>query len=248
MNDLQEKRVQEFSRYEFKYILNKRLRDKVENQIQHFMRYDGYVHPEFNNSYFVRSLYYDGPTSFNFYEKIDGVKKRKKFRLRTYDKKMEDSILFLEQKGRNVNRVFKHRTQIEESDIDDFYHAKDYENIVHKYNDLKIINEFISDTMKKRISPVVLVDYLRRPYVSDYDMNFRVTFDSHIMAKPSYTLFPNDEGFYHCLPGYTILEVKFFRKIPAWFHKLLLVYNLERVSVSKFVLGMKASGIAVDLS
>ncbi len=144
--------------------------------------------------------------------------------------------------------MFKHRTQIEESDIDNFYHAKDYENIVHKYNDLKIINEFISDTMKKRISPVVLVDYLRRPYVSDYDMNFRVTFDSHIMAKPSYTLFPDDKGFYHCLPGYTILEVKFFRKIPAWFHKLLLVYNLERVSVSKFVLGMKASGIAVDLS
>tara|TARA_B100000427_G_C15436998_1_gene563438 strand:- start:838 stop:1101 length:264 start_codon:yes stop_codon:yes gene_type:complete len=77
MNDLQEKRIQEFSRYEFKYILNKRLRDQVENQIQHFMKYDGYVHPEFNNSYFVRSLYYDGPTSFNFYEKIDGVKKER---------------------------------------------------------------------------------------------------------------------------------------------------------------------------
>ena len=110
------------------------------------------------------------------------------------------------------------------------------------------MKEFVSDTMKKRISPVVLVDYLRRPYVSEYDMNFRVTFDSNIMAKPSKSLFPSDEGFYHCLPGYTILEVKFYRKIPAWFHKLLLVYNLERVSVSKFVLGMKASRLAVDLS
>ena len=51
------------------------------------------------------------------------------------------------------------------------------------------MKEFVSDTMKKRISPVVLVDYLRRPYVSEYDMNFRVTFDSNIMAKPSKSLF-----------------------------------------------------------
>ena len=248
MDDSQEKVVQEFSRYEFKYILNKKLRDQVERQIQHFMRYDGYVHPEFDNSYFVRSLYYDSPSSFNFYEKIDGIKKRKKFRLRTYDKVNDNSILFIEQKGRNVNRVFKRRTQIDESDIDYFYNAINYDQLTHKYKDLKIINEFIADTMKRRISPVVLVDYLRRPYVSDYDMNFRVTFDSDIMAKASNTLFPSDENFFRCLPGYTILEVKFFRKIPAWFHKLLLVYNLERVSVSKFVLGMKASGIAVDLS
>ena len=70
MQDPKEKVVQEFARYEFKYILNKRLRDQVENQIQHFMKYDGFTHPEFNNSYFVRSLYYDSPNSFNFYEKI----------------------------------------------------------------------------------------------------------------------------------------------------------------------------------
>ena len=79
MTESKDSLVQEFQRYEFKYILNKRLRDKVERQIQHFMRYDGYVHPEFNNSYFVRSLYFDSPTSVNFYEKIDGVKKERNF-------------------------------------------------------------------------------------------------------------------------------------------------------------------------
>ena len=79
-------------------------------------------------------------------------------------------------------------------------------------------------------------------------MNVRVTIDNQIMAKASRTLFPDNDNFFHCLSGYTILEVKFFRKIPAWFHKLVQVFNLERVSVSKFVLGMKASGIATDLS
>ena len=79
-------------------------------------------------------------------------------------------------------------------------------------------------------------------------MNFRVTFDSKIRAKSTNSLFPEDDFFFDCLSGYTILEIKFFRKIPAWFHKIILVYDLERVSVSKFVLGMKATGVAIDLS
>jgi hypothetical protein len=242
------KTIEEFSRFEFKYILNAGLRDQVETQIQHFMKYDGYVHPEFDNSYFVRSLYFDSPKSFNFYEKIDGIKKRKKFRLRTYDKKPGNSSLFIEQKGRNVNRVFKHRTLIEQDHLNFFYDGMNFEKLVINYRDMNIINEFISDTVKRKIEPVVLVDYMRRPYISDYDMNFRVTFDSHIKAKASQTLFPDTNNSFDCLSGYTILEVKFFRKIPAWFHKLVLVYNLDRVSVSKFVLGMKACGIATDLS
>ena len=32
------------------------------------------------------------------------------------------------------------------------------------------------------------------------------------------------------------------------FHKIILVYDLERVSISKFVLGMKTAKIATDLS
>lgn len=240
--------VEEFSRFEFKYILNESLKNQVEDQIRHFMKYDGYVHSEFDSSYFVRSLYFDSPKSFNFYEKIDGIKKRKKFRLRTYNKNMGKASIFIEQKGRNVNRVFKHRTLVEKEHLNHFYDGNDFENLVHNYGDMNIINEFISDTVKRKIEPVVLVDYMRRPYISDYDMNFRVTFDSNIKATASRTLYPDGYGTFDCLSGYTILEVKFFRKIPAWFHKLVLVYNLDRVSVSKFVLGMKACGIATDLS
>lgn len=242
------KNFQEFSRYEFKYILNERVRKKIETQINHFMKFDGFVHPDFDNSYFVRSLYFDSPTSFNFYEKIDGIKKRQKFRLRTYDTVLGKSSLFIEQKGRNVNRVYKHRMNIDDDDLNKFCKADNINYILDRYGNSKLISQFITDTLKKNISPVVLVDYVRRPYVSDYDLNFRVTFDSHIRSRPSKILFPIDEDFTQCLPGYTILEVKFYRKIPAWFHKLILVYNLNRVSVSKFVLGMKTSNIAEDLS
>ena len=95
--------VQEFLRYEFKYILSQEIRDKVEKEIGHFMNYDGYIHDELDNAYFVRSLYFDGPNSFNFYEKIDGIKKRKKFRLRTYVERL-DSLQYLSSK-KGVMRI-----------------------------------------------------------------------------------------------------------------------------------------------
>ena len=41
-----------------------------------------------------------------------------------------------------------------------------------------------------------------------------------------------------CKPGYTILEVKFERGIPAWFHRTIQAYNLRRESISKFVYGI----------
>ena len=141
MNQDQQRLTQEFSRFEFKYVLNEKLKKKIEEQIQQFMKYDGFAHSEYNNSYFVRSLYFDSPSSFNFYEKIDGVKKRKKFRLRTYGKKIDESPLFMEQKGRNVNRVFKHRTLIEKDDIDSFYDAFHFEKLSKSYGSIKLINE-----------------------------------------------------------------------------------------------------------
>ena len=242
------RQIEDFSRYEFKYILSRSVRDAIESEIQNFMRYDGFVHPEMNNSYFVRSLYFDNPQSTNFYGKIDGIKKRKKFRLRTYDKVQGTSPIFFEQKGRNVNRVFKHRVRLNDEDLSFFGDSFNLEWLVKEYEGVKFIDEFIIDVVKNRISPVVLVDYVRTPYVSDYDTNFRLTFDSHISTTATNDLFEGNNGFYDCLSGYTILEAKFHRKIPAWFHKIILAHNLERLSVSKFVLGMKTSKIAIDIS
>ena len=34
------------------------------------------------------------------------------------------------------------------------------------------------------------------------------------------------------------LELKFERSIPAWFHRIIQSYNLQRRSISKYVLGM----------
>jgi len=62
-----------FVRYEFKFLLDLRKREAVESEVAHFMNFDGHVHPELSNAYYVRSLYYENDATTHYYEKIDGV-------------------------------------------------------------------------------------------------------------------------------------------------------------------------------
>ena len=63
-----------------------------------------YKYSFFQESYsprMVNSLYFDTPEYSNFYEKVDGIKIRKKFRIRSYSHDKKDHPnLFLEMKGR----------------------------------------------------------------------------------------------------------------------------------------------------
>ena len=60
-------------------LLNLEQREAIESELAHFMSYDGHVHKELENAYYIRSLYFDNEATTNFYEKIDGLQKRSKF-------------------------------------------------------------------------------------------------------------------------------------------------------------------------
>tara|TARA_B100000795_G_C22790402_1_gene436658 strand:+ start:612 stop:1358 length:747 start_codon:yes stop_codon:yes gene_type:complete len=242
-------KVEEFHRYEFKYVINNDMAIILQDEIENFMNYDGYIHEELGNAYLVRSLYFDNVFASNFFEKIDGVRYRTKFRLRTYSKKNDNSSpLFLEQKGRHLNRVFKSRCLINTEDLGMFISENKYSELTNIYQN-EVAEDFVFQGYKKKLKPRVLVDYIRKPYTSNYDSNFRITFDSSIKSQESSSLFPKDDfRIVQSLPGYVIMEVKFHRRIPAWFHRILQTHNLSRVSISKFVIGMTSCNLATDLS
>ena len=242
--------TEDFARYEFKYVVTEHQRHEIESEIRHFMSYDGHVHEELENSYFVRSLYFDDDAAHHYYEKIDGTRSRRKFRIRTYATTFADGLpIYLELKGRHIDRTYKQRISIAYADIGIFADGDDPDAVNERYAGKWLAERFLFEFFRRQLKPKVLVDYIRRPYVSTFDLNFRVTFDSKLSALPAKTLFPPDAARgVNCLAGYTILEVKFHRRIPVWFHRLLQNYNLRRVSVSKFCVGMEACGLAVNLS
>jgi hypothetical protein len=242
--------VQDFSRYEFKYLLNKRLRDTIESEVRHFMSYDGYADPALDNCYVVRSLYFDNAWASHYYEKTDGVKTRRKFRIRTYGKTFQPSVpIFLEEKGRHNERTYKHRLEIDPDELEMFCHPDRQFELIARYEGVSLIEAFVADTMRRHIQPRVLVDYIRRPYSSAFDTNFRLTFDSNLSAGATDMLFPPPQTrHYESVSGWTILEVKFHRRIPAWFHRILQAHDLRRLSISKFCKGMEICNLAEDLS
>jgi len=250
MNNSLETKTEDFFRYEFKYLLNLEKRKSVESEISNFMSYDSHINKDLKNSYYVRSLYFDNNENENYYEKIDGIRLRKKFRIRTYGRSFEEGLpIFLEEKGRYIDRTFKHRVRISAKNLPLFYVSGREQDICNLYPDVEVVQRFVFEVISSRIKPKVLVDYIRRPYTSTYDVNFRVTIDSHIKAANTNSLFPDQTtNWICCKAGYSIMEVKFHRRIPAWFHRIIQAYEITRLSISKFCEGMEETGLAIDLS
>ena len=131
------------------------------------------------------------------------------------------------------------------------FNQSKYTSLINLYSGKNmVINSFVFDCFRKKIFPRVLVDYKRRPYINKSGLYFRLTFDSNILASKTKNLFINQSlsSWLECRAGYTILEVKFERSIPPWFHRIIQNYNLRRLSISKFVIGMERCGIAAETS
>ena len=86
-----------FARFEFKYVLPQGLRSDLERELRYFLEFDPYVAARPEHRYFVRSLYFDDPFYSSYYDKVDGLFSRYKFRVRTYtENPFDDTPLFLE--------------------------------------------------------------------------------------------------------------------------------------------------------
>jgi hypothetical protein len=240
-----------FLRYEFKYVLPKDRRMELEGELGYFMALDPFVNTLKGNRYFVRSLYFDDNAHTNYYEKIDGVMERRKYRIRTYtDDESEDCSVFLEVKGRHNALAFKHRVQLPREIIPGIADGREalLEKLAGCVGSDDVFQRFYFDSYRMGLWPKVLVDYYRRPYISRYSPDFRVTFDDSLQSTRTDRLFGRTtDRRRDFLPGYTVVEIKFRRRIPSWFHRLIQHFELYRYSVSKCCHGMESLGIVENL-
>ena len=240
---------QKFSRFEMKYIIRKSISKSIQKEIKNFMIYDGYANKELKKNYFVRSLYFENNNYSNFNEKVDGVKLRHKYRIRTYSNKLDKNTpIFLELKGRENERTYKIRFFIEQNDLNLFFEKKNYFKLKKTYSDNYLIEQFVFDCYRKNLSPKILVDYNRTPYINKSGLYFRLTFDNNIVSLSNSSLYSTglNFGWRECLAGFTILEVKFESSIPAWFQRIIQSRQLQIRSISKFVIATDTLGLASD--
>ena len=83
-------------RYELKYVISNQAAELLKQQLKALMETDSHsVSDEY--SYMIRSLYFDDINSSAYFDKLDGVEYRSKYRMRIYNNSKD--VIKLECKG-----------------------------------------------------------------------------------------------------------------------------------------------------
>jgi len=225
------------NRRELKYYINYIDYFNLSNIISRIFSKDSNSNKD--GGYHVRSLYFDNKANKDYYQKIDGIERRKKFRIRIYNYNFNP--IKMEIKSKLNNYIIKESFTINNKDAEKII-SGDYE-ILLKYKNvsaIKIYRDFLKDFYR----PVVLIDYWREAY--NYDLNqIRVTFDMDLkkIEKNIGDLFISNYDMSHVLNNNKIImEIKFNNTLPSWIKNLIQMPRFERCAISKYTLSRYMEG------
>ena len=238
-------RPQSFGRFEFKYIIPDALGSTIESEMREFMQVDPFCSELLSQAYLVRSIYFDDLNYGDYYEKIDGLMQREKYRIRTYGRS-PGAPVFLEIKGRRNNYCYKYRTPLDEALLDRI-EAHDWVSLMRFAPDNALLARFAAAAFRRNLRATLTVEYWRRPFISQLDYRFRATFDRTLRCLLATRLSDTPRRCRAALAGHTVLEIKFAHSVPSWFQRLIGAYELNRISVSKYCRAAEALTLVENL-
>lgn len=217
-------------RHELKFILSSYHAELLKRKLSLLMEVDENAKKE-ESSYQIRSLYFDDVYDSAYYEKLDGLEKREKYRIRIYN--LESSFIRLERKEKNRDLTFKKQEKITKKICQKILNG-DFLEIEYKENTL--LEEFLVAQKLHLLKPSVIVDYKRLAFTYPVE-DTRITFDEEIKTgKFQYDLFDKDILMFPVLEGEVVLEVKFNHFLPSHLADVLMAIPTVREAVSKFAL------------
>ena len=215
-------------RHELKHYINYSDYLSIRNRLRTIMHID--KNADSKNEYRIRSLYFDNIYDKALMEKVIGVPKRDKFRIRFYNDNHQ--FIRLETKSKIRGLCLKESEKITKREC------------------MKIINgdiEFLRDSGKKLfvdlysqmkgnlLKPRTIVDYTREAYIYPIG-NVRITFDKSIRTGlNSINMFDNDLPTIETIDSkFIVLEVKFDEFLPQVIQDIIQVNERRATSVSKY--------------
>jgi len=222
-------------RYELKYLLDVRRHPHLRSVLRANLLPAEYVGPDW--SYPVLSQYYDGENLPFYLDKVAGVERRIKIRLRTYGWKFDDSApWFLEMKRKENASISKLRLRVEPGSLDPLRPGS-WVTLPESGGAFLRTHEML------RLQPSAQIWYQRVALTSAAG-DLRVTFDEDVRAlypgEPMTTGALYDRRRAILGDTLTILEIKTAQSIPGWLARLIRDASLVPESVSKYVLGVNA--------
>ncbi len=226
-------------RLEYKYLVPM---DRIEEFRKEILPYvDADDKCDENVEYKVRSIYFD-TSDLRFYrEKIEGLKIRKKLRIRGYNELKTKNLIFLEIKRKNEGFVNKNRAPLHYSNLNDLLESNSISEFIINDSNGELRKEdatkFLFHLKKNSLQPIVLVVYEREAYFSKFDDSLRITFDKNLR----YQMYPHINDLFNdnlttLFTDNFILEIKFSRGYPNWLSNIINDFYLKRKSLSKYTL------------
>ena len=240
-------------RHELKYKISYPDYLAMRSRLRPVMKAD--PHAAAGGRYLVRSVYFDNLNDKALREKIDGVAKREKFRIRYYNDDL--SYIVLEKKMKIGSLCLKCSAPITEeecrkilsggrSSVTDGGRSSTIDGgrgsmrngdlSFMKEHPQELVRELYAKMTYQLLRPRVLVSYTREPFIYPAG-NVRVTFDSDIrtslfhqefLTKEAAGISATDE------PQDVYLEVKFDAFLPEVVQDLIRVKGIRQHAFSKY--------------
>ena len=216
-------------RHELKYQINPADHHALRQRLRTVMKCD--PHTGADGLYTIRSVYLDNYKDKALREKVYGVQKREKFRIRYYND--DFSYITLEKKIKHNDLCMK---------IDAHLTVEEYRRILQEpgawmlKHPQPLVRELYCKMKTQQLRPRVLVSYVREPYIYEAG-NVRVTFDSHIRTSLFQRDFSDGAISDICATdthGDIILEVKLDAFLPEIIRCLLQSEELRQQAFSKY--------------
>lgn len=180
------------------------------------------------NGYRIRSLYFDNYNDKALKEKIEGVNKREKFRLRLYDN--DTSFIRLEKKSKKNGICYKESAVIRE---DQCKRLIEGDIAVLKEMDTPLCLELYTKMHYQQLRPKNIVDYWREAYVY-HAGNVRITLDYDIRASFNIQDFLMANPVFVPVTDVYILEVKYDNFLPEIIRGIVSLSSRRSAAFSKY--------------
>ncbi len=213
-------------RHEWKHAINTADLLTLRSRLRAIMESDPHA---IDGKYHIRSLYFDTPDDKALREKIDGVNRREKFRIRLYN--CDPAVIHLEKKSKQNGLGKKYSADLTAEEAQRIADG-DLDWMMTSVRPL--VQELYCRMRYQGMRPKTIVDYTREPFIFRPG-NVRVTLDYDIRTGLSCTDFLNPDAV--TIPAGDapiLLEVKWDEFLPSIIRDAVSVPDRRAGSFSKY--------------
>jgi SPX domain protein involved in polyphosphate accumulation len=229
--------IKRFNRYELKYILPTAQCDAIIEDLAAFTTPD--VHGV-AGAYSLVSLYYDSPQLDCYWAKIEGLRFRRKVRVRIYSEPdIERTARAMVEIKQRINRTVQKRRlelplPLAEQLCAGTLDLTDLTDLSPDDHEVASEVRYLVDALDLR--PTAITAYQRRAFMGNrYDSGLRITFDTQLCGR-MHALRVNEDANNHVIapPDVCVMEVKANDAVPDWVTSLLARHECQLQRVSKY--------------